>query len=398
MGASVEYGNRCDENDQLPRGSKNTSQRRKGDVKTDVYRRLSVKDRAAIYHLKDLSPINEGDEDEAMELIKKAHDYDVSSHSSDETVSLSDSKSSATSESITFTRRSPNVSELRARTTRHRSRSSSPFHTRSVSLLCHDTTEADERPAEKAAIISTSRSRAPSPFYEKLAYQHTKAFAERLRQKPSLPTGRQGAIRRVPFYRNVHPSNDFPDGSEVHAPSSIKKRFRFPTPPPSRRRFDKNSADTSRGPRRSSFSSRSIHEILASSTETKASTFKKGPVKDCEQKQKVTHLSLRKQDALFHRLSKLDTVASARRKPSPSRVRGLTPYELSLKKEEFRNRKPPMKSKSSVHDRQSMTTVSWRRQQKIETNRRFKSEYETFEEMRKIALMRNFEGSTRVKM
>uniref|UniRef100_A0A7S3Q4D9 Uncharacterized protein n=1 Tax=Chaetoceros debilis TaxID=122233 RepID=A0A7S3Q4D9_9STRA len=402
MGVSVEYGNRCDRNDQLPRGSKNTSQRRKcddnvhynGDVKANIFRRLSIKNGVIFNNLKDLSPIDEGNE--GIELSKKAHYYNVSSQSSDETVSLSDSKSSATSESVSFTTRSPgkaNVSDSMPRT-RHRSRSSSPFHDRVVSLLCHDATEAEKIP-EEAAIISTSRSRDPSPFYERLASQHTKGFTERLRNKPSLPS-EHFTVGRVPFYNNVHPSNDFPDGSEVHVSSSIT-RFRLPTPPPSRRRFDKSSVDSHRGLRRSSSFS-NIHERLAS-TETKASTFKKGLVKDTEQKKEVVHLPLRSQDVFFHRLAKLDTVASSRRKPSPSRLRGPTPYEMSLKKEELRNRKPPIKNKSSVYDRKSTTgTMSWLRKQKTQANRRFKSEYETFGEMRKTAVMRNFEGSTRVKM
>mmetsp|Transcript_20974 Transcript_20974/g.30855 ORF Transcript_20974/g.30855 Transcript_20974/m.30855 type:complete len:426 (+) Transcript_20974:182-1459(+) len=425
MGVFVHHGNHCDINDQLPHGSKNTSQikgdancHHNGDVKTDVFRRLSMKNTASFDSLKGRSQVEEGND--GVELSKKPRFYNFLSHSSDETAStlsntmassgtksspklLGGSQSSFINESVSSTMRSPgkaNVLESRTRT-RPRSRSSSPFHNRLASqqtksnMLRHGAIEAKERPKE--AEICASRSRDPSPFYEKLASQHTKAFTQRLQNKPPLPS-EHFAVDCVPFCNIIHSSNDSLNGSEV---SSITQ-FRFPTPPPSRRRFNKSSSDARRGHRRnqtipsSSFSS--IHERLAS-TETKASAIKKGLAKDTEQKKKITRPPLRSQDALYYRLAKLDTVASSRRKPSPSRRSGLTPYEMSLKKEEFRNRKPPVKNKSSVYDRLSTTgTMSSLRKQKTETNRRYKSQYETFGESCKTALMRRFEGSTHVKM
>ncbi len=240
--------------------------------------------------------------------------------------------------------------------------------------------------------VTPPRARNASPFHERLSSQQTKASAQRLQDKPPLHKQNHFAVDHVPFIPFVHSSTGSINGSEV---SSITDA-RFPTPPPLSRR-KRNVVPTMNAVRGRVKDGRDCHDNdrrkhFDRPARPEGKTLKKGMSTGVEKK-KITR-PFTSQDALYYRLSRAETVSSSRRKPSPLRKCALTPYEMELKKEQIMNNKVAVK-KSSVYKRLSTQgTLSSIRKIKIESNQRYNSEYETFGESCKNALMRRFEGST----
>ena len=109
------------------------------------------------------------------------------------------------------------------------------------------------------------------------------------------------------------------------------------------------------------------------------------------------------QDALFHRLSNQDTIASSRMKPLPVHGKLLSSYEkIQIVEDEMktsRNTTPSREGNENVYDRlMKQGKASSLRKQMLVASTRYNSEHQTFSEGCQTGLMRKFVGSTFVRV
>ena len=231
-----------------------------------------------------------------------------------------------------------------------------------------------------------------SPLHERLANHHTLSSIQKQKQLVmGSPKVRHSSPK--PFYTVVTGSaNSITDDvSALTKPSfepllpAFRRHRNVPAPPPPR--YSSNRARSSAKPRTTS------RPAPVRSSSQKMKSIPRG------QQQKVRGIRNCSQDALYHRLSRQDTVASSRMKPLPLDGKILLPYEKIKRAEADSSNRLSKGKTDEVYNRlSSRGTKASIRKQMMQANPRYNSEHETFSEGCKNALMRNFKGSTFVRV
>lgn len=240
------------------------------------------------------------------------------------------------------------------------------------------------------------RDKDPSPLHERLSNHHTLSSIQKQKQlRAQIARARNPPPK--PFYTVVAGSSN---ASTDDVSALTKPSFRTPTPPRTSTRY--RNIPIPPAPRYASTKKTVIDELVgngrARSSTTprtkKTSTFSSDARRTLQQRRSDLK---DKQDALYHRLSRQDTVASSRMKPIPLDGKILSSYEKKKKASETpkRNRS----QKNEVYDRlMNRGTKASLRKQMLNANPRYANGQETFSEGCKNFLMRDFKGSTFVRV
>jgi len=240
-----------------------------------------------------------------------------------------------------------------------------------------------------------AKMRAPSPIHDRLAMLDTVSSASK---KSAVRTLRAPSPR--PFYTLVT-NGSFTgrdDVSEMTVPKPTPTRQ---TRQSSRSRHDQvdtrtpSDADDAR-PRFQRVSPMPHSPTRKSRGLPLSPTRKSRGVSTAKTEQKRKALQ-EKQNALYHRLATLDTVASSRMKPIPLKQRYIFPSEKKQISQVERN-KTPIK-RNHVYDRLiSRGNNAALKMQIRQASTKYENEHDTFAESCKNLLMRKFEGSTFVRV
>ena len=227
--------------------------------------------------------------------------------------------------------------------------------------------------------------RGQSPLHERLANHHTLSSIQKQKQPGLQSSIRVRHASPKPFYTVTGSSNSITDDV-----SALTKPSFNPSPPRNSSRF--RTVPVPPSPRYS--------------TNRESTRARPGVPRNPSQRKKSTtrgqvRVNKDKQDALYHRLSRQDTVASSRMKPIPLHGKLRSPYEKMRRAEAEaeKTRRPKGPKNEEVYSRLiSRGTKASIRKQMLNANPRYNSEHETFSEGCKHALMRNFKGSTFVRV
>ena len=235
----------------------------------------------------------------------------------------------------------------------------SPFHSRSRTL-------------------SPAMKRAPSPFHERLAERHTVSSARK------LSTIRARAPYPRPFY-NVVIKGSFITGRDDISEITMRQS----TPTKQRNNSIRSNLDQHLTIKQTKPFSRRVPLLPPSSQHGRSRAIPKSKL---HQKKQEKHLN---QDALYRRLASLDTIASSRMKPIPLNQRMLCPYEKAKIAQAERNKSPSRRTE--VYTRLiSRGNKAAMKKQMFTT--RYGEGHDTFAESRKKSLLRDFKGSTFVRV
>ncbi len=265
-----------------------------------------------------------------------------------------------------------------------------PFHNVVRNDTFHGTEVAslsmlpDARPAYRIA-----KQRESSPLHERLSNHHTMSSIQKQKQ---LINVRQPSPK--PFYTVVAASS----GSIGDDISALTKPSTFPSP--GRGRIASRNRAVPMPPRPRYSTNRGQSDNRVRQGEANSSQRKKPSIRGQQMRRNAEKKS--KQDALYHRLSRQDTVASSRMKPLPLAGKLRSPYEKMKKVEadklESMRRTTSSKSDALYNRLSARGTKSSIRKQMLAANPRYAAKHDTFSEGCKNALMRDFKGSTFVRV
>jgi len=272
--------------------------------------------------------------------------------------------------------------------------------------------------------------RSPSPFHSRLAETYTKSNSLRRQQSQQENKARENDMHKPPFYTTIAKANSFSDStvSSISMQSFVRRQsFNGKVSPSSYRRLAESETRSSSmrrqkrrevkpntsDKRRPFYTTVTTTQSPAQTTFHRTSSIVKGNSRNNERinqrrlpstsrridkisglTQRVHQSKAMREEQLFTRLAKQETVSSSRIK-SFSLQSKMTPYEKKAKmtKAAARAKRDGNRNNISVYDRLAYTGTA-SSLQKNRNSSAYKEKETTFHESCKTALMREFKGST----